>query len=101
MADGAVANVSSATFAASELPRVPAEQTKGTVSGQLKQDLTGARLLRFSAIAIPLYSAQAPLILLLPAIYSSETGLSMTTIGLVLLFARIWDAALGPLIGAL
>lgn len=62
---------------------------------------TASELVRFSAVAIPLAAAGLPLGVYLPAIYARDYGLSLTTIGLVFLLGRLWDAVSDPLIGTL
>lgn len=61
----------------------------------------GWRLVRFSAIAIPASAAALPIGVYLPTIYARDFGLSLTTIGLIFLVGRLWDAVTDPLVGAL
>jgi glycoside/pentoside/hexuronide:cation symporter, GPH family len=63
--------------------------------------LSGKRLARFSAVAVPVAAAALPVTVYLPPIYASEYGLSLTTIGLIFLLGRLWDAAADPLMGTL
>lgn len=63
--------------------------------------LNGWRLAAFSSFAIPIYAAQMPLGVYLPAIYAQHYGLSLATLGLIFLFERLWGAAADPVIGIL
>lgn len=63
--------------------------------------LNGWRLAAFSSLAVPVYAAQMPLGVYLPAIYAQHYGLPLATIGLIFLFERLWGAAADPLIGIL
>lgn len=63
--------------------------------------LNGWRLAGFSSLAVPIYAAQMPLGVYLPAIYAQHYGLPLATIGLIFLFERLWGAAADPLIGIL
>lgn len=62
---------------------------------------SGWRLARFSALAVPVAAAQLPLAVTLPTIFSRDFGIPLTTLGLILLFGRLWDAVTDPVIGAL
>jgi len=68
---------------------------------QVQRDATGWRLAAFSSLAIPIYAAQQPLNVYLPAILTQHYGLPLATIGLVFLFERLWGAAADPVIGVL
>ncbi len=65
------------------------------------EGLSGKRLVRFSAVAVPVAAAALPVTVYLPPIFASEYGLSLTTIGIIFLIGRLWDAAADPLIGTL
>lgn len=69
--------------------------------GIASKDLTPARLIRFSAVALPLAGAGLPIAVYLPPIFARDFGLSLTTIGLIFLLGRLWDAINDPIIGAL
>lgn len=62
--------------------------------------LNGWRLAAFSSIAVPIYAAQMPLSVYLPALYAQHYGLSLSVIGMIFLAERLWGAAADPLIGA-
>lgn len=62
---------------------------------------TAGQLVRFSAIAVPVAAAGLPLGVYLPAIYARDYGLSLTTIGIIFLLGRLWDAIADPAMGAL
>jgi Na+/melibiose symporter-like transporter len=63
--------------------------------------LSGWKLARFSALALPAYAATLPLAVTLPAIFARDFGLSLGAIGAVFLAGTLWGALLDPLIGAL
>lgn len=63
--------------------------------------LGGARLAAFASIAIPIAGAGLPLTIFVPQIYASQFGLPLTTIGLLFLAGRLWDAFADPFVGAL
>lgn len=59
------------------------------------------RLAAFSLIGLPIAGAGLPLAVYLPAYYAQDAGLGLTTVGLVFMVGRLWDAASDPLIGVL
>jgi Na+/melibiose symporter-like transporter len=59
------------------------------------------RLLRFSALTIPIYAATMPLGLYVPAILARDFGLSLGIIGAIFLGGQVLNALLDPLAGAL
>lgn len=69
--------------------------------GGTEEGLSRSKLLAFSSVAVPLAGAGTPLAVFLPSFYASEFGMSLATLGLVLLLGRLWDAFNDPLIGAL
>lgn len=56
-------------------------------------------LIAYAAPALPAAMLGLPLLVFLPAYYAEATALSLTTIGVVLLVARLWDVAIDPAIG--
>jgi len=56
-------------------------------------------LLAYGGLALPLCLAGLPILVYLPAFYARELHLSTGVVGLVFLFARIWDAVSNVLIG--
>jgi len=56
--------------------------------------------LRYGPLGLPLAFLALPLYVLLPSYYADTFGLSLATLGIVLLVARAFDAALDPFIGA-
>ena len=58
-----------------------------------------ASLLRYGVLAFPLAFIGLPLYVFAPAFYATEYGLSLTTMGFLLLGLRIVDAVQDPLIG--
>lgn len=72
-------------------PRSPASE----------RGLDAGRLAAFSSLAVPIYAAQMPLGVYLPAIYAQHYGLPLATIGLIFLLERLWGAAADPVIGIL
>ena len=63
--------------------------------------LSGWKLTRFSAIAIPIAAAGLPIGVYLPAIFARDFGLSLAVIGAIFLVGRLWDGLLDPIVGAL
>jgi len=57
------------------------------------------RILAYGALGLPLAFAALPLYVHVPRLYAGEVGLSLATVGAVLLAARIVDAVTDPLIG--
>jgi len=55
--------------------------------------------LRYGALGLPLAFLALPLYVLLPSYYAANFGMSLATLGIVLLATRALDAALDPLIG--
>ena len=60
-----------------------------------------AKLVAYGQVGLPLAGISLPLYVYLPTFYSTSLGLSLTTVGLVLLAARIWDFLSDPLVGVL
>lgn len=58
-----------------------------------------AGLAAYAAFALPLAMAVLPVYVHVPKLYADELGLSLATVGLVLLLARCVDAVQDPLIG--
>jgi len=63
--------------------------------------LPTARLIAFSALAMPTFAAQLPLAVYLPAIFSQHYGLSLSVLGVIFLTEKIWGTLSDPLVGAL
>lgn len=59
------------------------------------------RLAGYGAPAAALATLALPLQVFVPTLYAQEIGLSLTTIGAVLLIARLWDMVTDPVIGVL
>lgn len=53
----------------------------------------------YAALAFPLAMAALPVYVHVPKLYGDDRGLALTTVGLVLLFARALDALQDPLLG--
>jgi Na+/melibiose symporter-like transporter len=66
-----------------------------------KEQQSPARLLAFSAIALPIYAAQMPLAVYLPAIYAQRYGISLGLLGTIFLIERLWGTIADPIIGTL
>jgi len=67
----------------------------------VKTQLSTTSLIAYSGLALPISIAELPIILYLPAFYAKEVGLSIGMVGLVFLFARLWDGFSDPVIGIL
>lgn len=63
--------------------------------------LPAGRLLAFSTIALPVYAAQMPLAVYLPAIYAQHYGVPLAMLGTIFLIERLWGTLADPIIGAL
>lgn len=60
---------------------------------------THRTLFQYSLLALPLAFAGLPLYIHAPDFYATQAGLSLTLIGSVLLFIRLFDAVQDPIIG--
>lgn len=58
-----------------------------------------AGILAYGALGLPLAFAALPIYVHVPRLYAESLGLSLATVGLVLLLVRIFDAVTDPLIG--
>ena len=56
---------------------------------------------RYGLLGLPLAFVALPLYVILPNHYAREYGMPLATLGLVLLFARLFDALIDPLLGKL
>ena len=63
--------------------------------------LPARRLAAFAAMGMPLAAVEAPLTTYVPPLYASAFGFNLTTIGVIFLAARLWDAIIDPAIGIL
>ena len=70
-----------------------------SIHDQTNKTLTNGRLVIFGGLALPLAIAELPIVLYLPAFYAKEFGLGIGMVGLVFLFARLWDGLTDPIIG--
>lgn len=62
--------------------------------------LLGARaLLAYGLLGLPLAFAALPIYVHVPKLYADSLGLSLSVVGAVLLFARLGDALIDPLLG--
>lgn len=61
--------------------------------------LSSRQLLFYALPALPLAALTLPLYILLPAYYAETAGLSVATVGTVLLLVRVFDAVNDPVIG--
>jgi Na+/melibiose symporter-like transporter len=62
---------------------------------------SGARLLAFGSLSVPIAGAGLPLALFVPQLYATHYGLSLATIGLIFFLGRFWDVASDPIVGVL
>ncbi len=58
-------------------------------------------LAAYSGIAFPLAAAFLVLQVIIPTLYAQVTSLDLTTVGLILLAARLWDTLTDPVVGYL
>ena len=61
--------------------------------------LSTARLAAYGALGLPLAMAALPVYVHVPRFYAETVGLDLALLGAILLFARLLDAGLDPLIG--
>ena len=66
-----------------------------------ENQITASSLFQYSILAMPVAFAGFPLYVLAPDFYTTEYGVSLTTLGVVLLGLRLFDAFQDPLIGTL
>lgn len=59
------------------------------------------RLLRFTALSIPIYAAAQPVLAFVPAILARDYGIPLAGLGLVYLIGQVVNSLLDPVIGAL
>lgn len=69
-----------------------------TARNQLSVAPSGVRMLAYGLPALPLAFVALPIYVHLPKLYAGY-GLSLASIGAILLLARCWDALIDPLIG--
>jgi glycoside/pentoside/hexuronide:cation symporter, GPH family len=69
-----------------------------TDSGTARRIGTGA-IVRYAAIGFVTKALTLPLISYLPPAYAQATGLSLATIGVLFMIARLWDILLDPIAG--
>lgn len=62
---------------------------------------SGSNGWRYGLLGLPLAFVALPLYVILPNHYAREFGMPLATLGLVLLFARLFDAFIDPLLGKL
>ncbi|MFM0154938.1 MFS transporter [Paraburkholderia sediminicola] len=67
----------------------------------LSRTTKSSKLLHYAAPAIPLSMLLMPPIMYIPPFYAIEMHLSMTVVGVIFFFARLWDAVIDPLVGSL
>lgn len=65
------------------------------------RETTGRGLASYALLGMPLTMMALPVYVLVPKFYAEATGLALTIIGSVLLGARLLDAFVDPLLGAL
>jgi GPH family glycoside/pentoside/hexuronide:cation symporter len=65
----------------------------------MRDALSIRNLVLFALPGIPLAALTLPLYIIVPTVYSENYGLSLSVIGLVLLFVRLFDGLSDPLIG--
>ena len=65
----------------------------------MKPTLSRTQLILFALPALVSVINHAPIAGIIPSLYASSFGLSLTTIASVLLAVRIFDAVIDPLIG--
>ncbi len=66
-----------------------------------KSDLSLVRLLRFTALVVPLAAAAQPMMAYVPALLSRHYGIPLATLGMLFLVGQVINSLLDPLIGTL
>lgn len=61
--------------------------------------ISQSSLIRYGALALPVAFAGFPLYILAPDFYATQHGVSLATLGVLLLIIRLFDAVQDPLIG--
>ena len=79
----------------------PKSRSVATPTQAQHQNVATPILHSYAAVAFPLAAAFIALQVIVPTFYAETTGLSLTTIGLVLLAARMWDLFTDPIVGTL
>ncbi|NML93858.1 MFS transporter [Novosphingobium olei] len=73
-----------------------------TATEDRPSDVLGrTRLLRFSAMAVPIYAAAQPVVAFVPAILSRHYGIPLASLGVLFLIGQALNSLLDPVIGAL
>ena len=62
-------------------------------------ELSIARLIAFAAPALPVAAFQLPFVIIVPKFYAETVGLSLATVGVLIICVRLIDAMLDPFIG--
>lgn len=89
------------SHAADAVPAEPSAEPSDEPSADATAAAPAPRLLRFAAIGMPLAAVEVPLSTYVPPLYASAFGFNLATVGLIFLFARLWDAVIDPGIGIL
>lgn len=76
----------------------PSPESTASASGA---ELSSWRMIAYALPALPVAFLYIPLPILIPAFYAQQLGLSLTTIGSFLFFARIFDFVIDPTLGRL
>ncbi|MEO0031679.1 MAG: hypothetical protein RIS94_1437 [Pseudomonadota bacterium] len=63
--------------------------------------ISGWRLLRFAAVAVPVYAAAQPVMAFVPAILARDYGVPLAALGAIFLAGQLLNSLLDPAIGAL
>ena len=63
--------------------------------------ISALRLAAYSTLAFPLAAGVLALQIFVPTFYAESLGLSLSSVGLILLLARLWDTVSDPVIGVL
>ena len=67
----------------------------------MRDALRRSQLAAYGVLGLPLAFVALPIYVHVPQLYSTAFGMSLATVGAVLLIARIFDAVIDPVIGAL
>lgn len=80
---------------------VRGSRTRGAAPDDTRSSTTASKLAAFSLLAVPIWAAQVPLSVYVPAILAQYYAVPLTTLGAIFLVAKSWGVLTDPLVGAL
>ncbi|MCI4643543.1 MAG: MFS transporter [Hyphomonadaceae bacterium] len=70
-------------------------------SAHQRQRIPMGRLLAYCGLTFPIVAVGMPVTTFLPPLYAGSGGLGLATVGIIFMFARIWDVVSDPIVGIL